>query len=332
MTPIHVSPERLPPEAVRLKPRWIALEASSHCQLRCPSCPTALKQIDAGIGRGFLRLSDFRSLLDSEPDLLGVEISNFGEIFLNPELVGILELAYERRVTIMAHNGVNLNDVRPEVLEALVRYRVHRLTVSIDGATQGSYVQYRRRGDLETVIGNIRTINRWKAKLGSVVPHLRWQFIVFGHNEHEIEDARSLAEELGMEFFVKLSYDDDVSPIRDADVVRAAVGAVSRSEFARLNERHYIENTCNQLWDIPQFNYDGRLLGCCINYWSDLGANLFTGGLEAALNSEPVSYARMMLQGEAPPRIGIPCTSCDVYAERLRTSRWLKRPEGEERS
>jgi len=79
------------------------------------------------------------------------------------------------------------------------------LTVSIDGASPKSYAQYRVKGDFDRVIGHIRRINDFKRKHRSGWPILTWQFIVFGHNEHEIETARKMAGELGMGFRAKMN-------------------------------------------------------------------------------------------------------------------------------
>lgn len=36
----------------------------------------------------------------------------------------------------------------------------------------------------------------------------------------------------------------------------------------------------------PQINWDGKLLGCCLNFWGDFGGNAFEQGLERILTSE----------------------------------------------
>ena len=42
----------------------LRLEASSACQLRCPSCPTTTGDTEAAVGRNFLRLADFAALVE----------------------------------------------------------------------------------------------------------------------------------------------------------------------------------------------------------------------------------------------------------------------------
>jgi MoaA/NifB/PqqE/SkfB family radical SAM enzyme len=309
--------------------RVIQIDASSHCQLACSSCPTADGSIRPALGAGHLALGDFIGLLDRNPTIAEVELSNYGEMFLNPALAEIMRAAFERRVVLHADNGVNLNFAREEALEGLVRYRFRSLTVSIDGATQETYAQYRIKGDLNRVLGHIERINRLKREHRSGFPLLTWQFIVFGHNEHEIAAARKMAADLGMGFRPKLSWDDDVSPIRNRELVQIALRspALTRAEYYAATGKEYMRGICHQLWKAPVLNWDGRVTGCCRNFWGDFGSNAFEQGLETSLASEKVHYAQDMLMGLRESRPDIPCTTCDLYRTMQRDRRWLTRQE-----
>jgi hypothetical protein len=291
----------------------IRLEASSACQLRCPSCPTTTGHTAKVVGKAVLRLADFVRLIDDNPWLGRIELSNYGEVFLNRDLLAIFRHAYERNVTLQIANGANLNHVRDDVLEGLVRYRIAKMTCSIDGVGQQTYGRYRVRGSYERVIANIRRINHFKETYGSEQPRLAWQFIAFGHNEHEIAAARELAAELGMNFFVKLNWDPEFSPVGDKETIRKAsrTGTATRAEYREKHGSEYLDATCDQLWSSPQINWDGKVLGCCRNFWGDFGGNALSDGLQASLNSEKLSCARAMLEGSRAPRSDIPCTSCD---------------------
>jgi MoaA/NifB/PqqE/SkfB family radical SAM enzyme len=307
-----------------IRPSKIRLEMSSHCQLRCPSCPTTTKAIHPAVGSGFLKPADFRALLDANPRLTKIEMSNYGEIFLNPGLLEIFQIAQEHGVRLDAANGVNLNTVSEALLEAVVKYRVISLTCSIDGASNETYALYRVNGHFDKVISNIRAINRFKLQYRSKEPRLRWQFVVFGHNEHELPVARKLAAELGMEFEPKLSWDPAFSPVRDRDLVRQEVGYVSRQEYRDKVGRDYKDGLCGQLWNHPQINWDGKVLGCGRNFWGDFAVeNVFKDGLLNSVNSEKMTYARGMLMGKNEAREDIPCATCEIYHDRLKTNRWM---------
>ena len=265
----------------------------------------------------------FRQFLEANPQLQQIELANYGEIFLNPELLGILECAHERGVALKAGAGVNFNSVSDDVLEGLVKYRFESMTCSIDGATEETYRVYRVNGSLRVVLDNIRKLNSLKEKYQSALPRLCWQFVVFGHNEHEIAEARQLAEELNMEFRLKLSWDPDFSPVRNETLVRREIGAASREEYRRLFGMDYRESTCHELWTIPQINWDGRVLGCSRNFWGDFGGNAFSDGLVPSVNGPGMRYAREMLLGNKPPMEGIPCTTCSMYREMRTRAKWV---------
>ena len=210
-------------------------------------------------------------------------------------------------------NGVNLNRCTAEALEAIVKYDVQGVTCSIDGASQESYRRYRVNGDFDRVMANIDVINAHKKRLGKSTPILWWQFIVMGHNEQEIDKARRMAAERGVHFGAKLTWDDDFSPLRNFETLRKALGhAPTRDSWGKEQGKIYAEDTCLQLWMKPQINWDGKLLGCCFNFWGDFGGNAFEQGLERILDSEKLADARRLLQGHGPHPPGYQHSVCDV--------------------
>jgi MoaA/NifB/PqqE/SkfB family radical SAM enzyme len=310
--------------AMKINPANIGLDVSTVCQLKCPSCPTASGKIGQTIGSKILKFGDFKKFLDSNTWIRTIELSNWGEIFLNRDLLRIAAYAHEKNVVLNAVNGVNLNTVSDEMLEGVVKYRFGAITCSIDGASSETYKIYRKGGDFECVLANIRRINEFKVKYHSTLPRLRWQFIAFGHNEHEIPLARQMARKLGMEFYVKLAW-DDFSPVKNKDLVRlfSETGAASRTEHQEKHGKIYwAEKMCSQLWIQPQINTDGRVLGCCVNYWGDYG-NAFKEDLKGILNNEKMNYARAMLLGKKEAREDIPCAKCFWYKEMKKSNTWL---------
>src|SRR6185295_1939255 len=176
----------------------------------------------------------------------------------------------------------------------------------------------------DTVLDNIRRINFYKRKYRSMYPYLRWQFIAFAHCAHEIEAARSLASDLDMGFWVKLPWNEQPAMAEGAGAqLRRETGAVTADEYRETFGKPYMADSyCGQLWNRPQVHTDGRVLGCCVNYWSDFG-NAFGEGLDAVLNGERMRYARQMLQGRAPARDDVPCVRCTMYADMQRAGVWI---------
>lgn len=242
----------------------------------------------------------FAELLRINPFVRYVEMSNWGEIFLNPDLLDILAYGFEHGVQLYAENGTNLNTVSGNVLEGLVRYRFRSLFCSIDGASQETYSRYRVGGDFATVIRNIEKINDYKKKHGCRFPLLTWQFIVFPHNRHEIPRAHKMASKLGMGFFTKQPWGQG-------------------GEDLRRRPNLYI---CAQLWTGPQIDFDGEMLGCCTNKEPWGAGNVFTSGLLAAVNGEKMQQARAMVLGRGEERDDIPCAHCRKFLW-MKTHHWL---------
>ncbi len=313
-----------------LNPTFVRLDASTVCQLKCPSCPTATGATGKKLGVGTLKFEDFKRFIRQNPKVSHIELSNWGEVFLNKDLIKILSYAYRHNVCLYIANGANMNNIREDVLEALVKYKLRRITCSIDGASQESYVQYRIKGNFDRVIEHIKMINRWKAKYKSPYPQLKWQFVAFGHNEHEIAKAQEMAKALGMSFFLKLSWADlydlpDFSPVQNKELVgkETGLGVASRKEYLAKYGNDYVEHTCCwDMWNAPQINYDGRMLGCPINYWGDYG-NVLDKGLDPILNGEKMKHARDMLMGKREAKEDVPCTTCKVYHRLKKDQAWV---------
>jgi MoaA/NifB/PqqE/SkfB family radical SAM enzyme len=307
---------------IPLGPASVRLAASTICQLKCPGCRNTQGVTQEKIGSGFLSAANFRIFVDQNPQVVHIELSGFGEMFLNPDLLEIIAYAYSRDVVLTAVNGVNLNTVDEQVLEGMVKYKFFALSCSMDGACQETYGAYRQGGNFERVIENIKLINIYKKKYQSFFPLLMWQFIVFGHNEQDIPAARKMAKDLGMYFFIKRNERVNYSPVKDKEGISREMNkcAISR-EFYRNNKKGF-GRVCGQIWNNLQINWDGRVLGCCKNQSGDFG-NAFNQGFSTVFYGEGLEYARRMLMGKASPETTIPCAMCERYKLIKETNDWM---------
>ena len=64
-------------------------------------------------------------------------------------------------------------------------------------------------------------------------------------------------------------------------------------------------NPCRQLWDSPQINWDGRLLGCCVPADFDFEVNVFKTELLQALNSRDYLATKQLVCGQKVNNIAI---------------------------
>ena len=138
-----------------------------------------------------------------------------------------------------------------------------------------------------------------------------------------------MAAARGMEFVPRLSWDPDHSPVARSELVRiqTGLGAANREEYKEQRGVDYTRDICSQLWHAPVVNWDGKLLGCCVNYWGDFGSNAFTSGLKKSVDNPKMQRARKMLTGEEPPDPEIPCSTCHQFESFRDSGRWLTEEE-----
>ena len=308
-----------------LLPKKVRIDASTLCQLNCKSCYMRKNNFGT-LGKGYLKFADFKNFIQNNKFVRNIELSNSGEIFLNPDLLHILKYAFDNNIELEATNGVNFNHVSDEILDALVKYKFKFITFSIDGASQDIYSMYRINGNFDTVVENIKRLNTYKQKYHSQFPMLSWQYILMEHNEGDVIKAKMIAEELQVRIFFKLTWDEGYIP-QNIEMLKRETGLkhLTGEELFNDEGRDHIQ-ICNQLWDSPQINWDGRLLGCCLVYTDDFGVNVFEIGLENAIKSKNYKYAKKMLQGEVgvPSKMkNLPCANCMKYKTMVETRQYI---------
>ena len=297
----------------RFLPTVVQIEGCSMCNLNCRNC--YMREHNFGIVKpGYLKLEDFVSFLDKNPFIKKIELCWNGEIFLNPDLLDILKVAYERKVVI-SFNTVNFNKASDEIIEAIVKYKLLQLTVAIDGACQETYSKYRRGGNFDTVINNIKKINEYKKKYNSILPIMQWQYIVMDTNdsEEEILKAKEIAKSLGCEIYFKKDW-IGWKPINPKPIEKLTGLDYSDvgSAFARRDKKIKRFIPCLSTILFPAINWDGRFLMCCCNYFKDVDINVFELGLKKALKHPLVKKTRKMIMGGKICK-NSPCYKCQFY-------------------
>lgn len=226
-------------------PLVLTIEAANVCNLRCPYCFTGAGATTRNLR--FFPLPLYERLLRELGDhLLEVEFHNWGEPLLNRRLCRLIQSASGRGISTIVSTNFSL-PFDGSRAEALVSSGLAILGVSIDGASQETYEQYRVGGDFRTVIDNVRLVKEAKERIGSISPRLIWSYHVFEHNLHEIEPARTLALELGMEF-------------------SASKGWVAGAERVSDGECKFFKDPtadrCEMLWERAVVQADGGVSPC----------------------------------------------------------------------
>lgn len=128
-----------------------------------------------------MKYDNFVIMFDKVKDYtLSIALYNWGEPFLNKEIFKMIEYAGKNRVGTTLHS--NFNHFNPEMAEQLVRSGLTHLYLSIDGAGNSTYTEYRVKGNLEKVLKNLELLVKAKEKAKSQLPFITWKYLVFPHN------------------------------------------------------------------------------------------------------------------------------------------------------
>ena len=120
-----------------------------------------------------------------------------GEPYLNPDFLKMVKYASSKKIyTATSTNAHYLND---DNAKKTIESGLDRLIISIDGTTQDVYQQYRVGGRLDKVLEGTKNVVKWKNEMKSKTPFIVFQFLVVKPNEHQIEDVKKLAKEMGVD-------------------------------------------------------------------------------------------------------------------------------------
>ncbi|MBI1852945.1 MAG: radical SAM protein [Planctomycetes bacterium] len=293
----------------------LMIEPTNLCNLKCPLCPTGEGTLERK--KGNMTLETFQAVIDQlEDTLLDINITNYGEPFLNKHLVEMIAYAHKRGIFVNVGSNAHFFET-PEACEAIVEAGLDNIYVSLDGATQATYEQYRVNGSFQLVIDNLRQLVAARKRLGRTNPVIELQFIVMKHNEHEIEAVRRISEELELDKLVLKAVSFNNAEYRDPVVQKRFVDKFQpMSEEFRLYRmaqgnvqwKDPIENRCDFLWRGAVILWDGTVVPCCMDPKGELPLGHVKDDLRKVWNGEPfVKLRRQMLADKK--QIGL-CADC----------------------
>ena len=187
-----------------------------------------------------------------------------GEPYINPDFLDMVRHASDKGIyTITSTNGHFLNDANAR---RTIESGLDRLIISIDGTTQEVYEQYRKEGKLEVVLQGARNMVKWKRKLKSATPHIVFQYLVVRPNEHQIEDARTLAREIGVdELRLKTAQVYDYENGNPLIPENEAYARYEKMPDGRWRVKNKLLNHCWKLWHASVITWDGLVVPCCFD-------------------------------------------------------------------
>ena len=180
--------------------RQIHLEISNNCQASCPMCS---RNVHGGLDNPLIKIKDwtleeFKTVMTPEvlQQLYGFYFcGTFGDPIMNNNVIQMCEYAKEINSRIQIHIHTNGGMRKPQWWKDLARALPdnHLVVFGIDGLEDTNHL-YRVGVNYQNVIANAKAFIDAGGKA-------QWAFIRFKHNQHQIEQARLLSQQLGFESF-----------------------------------------------------------------------------------------------------------------------------------
>ena len=244
-------------------PISMAIEPTTSCNLRCPECPSGLRQFTRPIG--MLEPAFFKSTIDAVyKELIYLTFYFQGEPYLNPNFLEMVKYASEKGI--YTSTSTNAHYLNEEQSAKTVESKLDRLIISIDGTTQETYEQYRIGGSLQKVIDGTKHIIAAKKRLKSKTPHIVFQFLVVKPNEHQLNDVQLLAKELGVDEVVfktaqVYNFENGNSLIPD----NIKYSRYKKNSDGTYSIKNKLLNQCWRMWSSCVVTWDGVVVPCCFD-------------------------------------------------------------------
>lgn len=238
-------------------PYQMVMETVSVCNLRCPVCRLGAGQIDRANDpkQPFMSMDLFNKICDEAQGFVKhTYLHLWGEPTLHPNLGEMIKRVKQYSTVDLATHGMFVDEKMAEDIALC-----DSISVSIDGIGQEVYEKYRVRGDYEKAMNGLRLLAKAAKK------KVNWTWVIFSHNEHQVEEAKKIAAELGVNLGFKPPYlldelaQKELLP-KSKEYLRYDFNS---DGLPVLKSDRY---KCREFWETIYVVPDGDIVTCCYDY------------------------------------------------------------------
>jgi MoaA/NifB/PqqE/SkfB family radical SAM enzyme len=262
----------------------LLLEITSHCNLHCPQCPRF--DVEGNLNKYLtpsnLDFNQFSKNFDFNlvPDLKFITFEgDYGDALMHPDVNEFINFfRHLPNIELITNGSLRSKNWWRD----LAKYTNLTVTFSIDGLEDTNHI-YRINSKFNKIIENAEAFI-------SAGGRAHWKFIVFKHNQHQIDQAKKLAADLGFKNFktqhtnrswfqgrqwpVKISgeYQYTIEPsdiVKDQTTVNVAEAITFFQKHKKLDSKISCQTANQKSFYI---NHKGHVLPCCMSSgltWQD---------------------------------------------------------------
>ena len=250
--------------------RWgnyisLSIEPTNSCNLSCPECPTGTNNLTRKLG--LFSIDAFKTMIETNAqNLIYLNFYFQGEPFLNKQTTQLIEIASQQNIYTSSSTNAQLID--KELANKIVSSGLNRIIISIDGSTQEIYEKYRKGGRLNLVIEATKNLLAAKREQKSDLKVI-FQFLVFRHNEHQIEEIKQLGSSLGVDKVEIKSA--QIYNFENSDNIprNSRYSRYKRNKEGKYEIKSKLRNKCWRMWHSAVVTQDLQVVPCCFDKDAD---------------------------------------------------------------
>lgn len=255
----------------------IEFDITSYCNSGCPICVRHEWGTSDTVSELVLSHLDKKIIFDVADQFEDKDVKFhfngvLGDAMMHPDILEIVNYISNKGISVNIETNGGSRNVK--LWEELGKIKKLNVQFSIDGLADTNYI-YRIKTSFEKIINNAKAY----IKSGG---NAHWKFIVFEHNQHQIDTAKLFAENLGFSKFTTLesvrfleseyvidkkyykhnpeAYDEDYV-IRPADNVKQKL---SNFIISNINDAPVEDIDCKSIHRKDMFiAHDGKVWPCC---------------------------------------------------------------------
>lgn len=244
------------------RPSTLTIEPTNICNLRCPLCTTGSGDMDRANGK--MSLETFQNIIDKMgDDLFFLLLYHQGEPYINKHFLKFVELAKSKNI--YTTTSTNAHYFSDEIINATIDAGLDSMIISLDGITQDVYEKYRVKGKVDKVLEGTARFMEIKRERKKKYPLIALQFLVMKQNEHQLEEVKKLAKNIGVDRL--LIKNIEVHNAAEAKEWLPTDEKYRRYKFDGKNlvVKHQSRKSCPRVWSSTLINWDGSVVPCCFD-------------------------------------------------------------------
>lgn len=280
-------------------PKFIALESTRLCNLRCSMCVTHSASIEHAYLNRYPKHFDiekFKWIIDQmEPyrEYISIAPQFQGEPFMFPDIKEMIRYSKGRSFSVGFTSNALLWD--EEIIRFMIENNVNQVCVSIDGASKETYEKIRIGGHYETMVSNVEKLIEMRDNLSKSTPPmplLSVNMTLTQENRHEVE--------MMLNKWLKAAYAVGINNV--------CIDGVVPEKF--FEPERYI---CPFLWEGMHILTNGDVIACCRDYrYEEVVGNAYTTSILEIWNGERYRRMRRLHLEGRWNEIPI-CSKCDTW-------------------